>query len=64
MEVSQAQDRLLGVGLLCSHDLGDRVGVVVVPQSVSVTSAESDTVTIREDKPFFVGNTHVFVTSA
>lgn len=39
---SQAQDRLPGVGLLCSHDLGDGVGVVVVPQSVSVTSAESD----------------------
>lgn len=38
--------------------------MVVVPQSVSVTSAESDTVAVREDKPFFVGSTHVFVTCA
>lgn len=38
--------------------------MVVVPQSVSVTSAESDAVAVREDKPFFVGSTRVFVTCA
>lgn len=38
--------------------------MVVVPQSVSVTSAESDTVAVREDKLFSVGSTHVFVTCA
>lgn len=38
--------------------------MVVVPQSVSVTLTESDAVAVREDKPFSVGSTHIFVTCA